>query len=158
MGSGWPGIRCAGGAGGGVELVISWIWEVSAQAVGMGFAYGLRDFAKCSNRVFQICIVFAKFVFRFEKKPGIKRNPECTKPAFRLWFTRVAHPPGWPIPPGGPSPWGMGPFWGVFFLILTGGRNMVSFCGSSGPVYAYGLPYPAFWLIDVFFTSAGRLK
>ena len=49
-------------------------------------------------------------------------------------------------------------FGGVFFLVLTGGRNMVGFCGSSGPVNAYGLPYPVFWLIDVFFNSAGRLK
>ena len=78
-----------GGAGGGVELVISWICEVSARAVGMGFAYGLRDFAKCSSRVFRIRLVFAKFVFRFEGGLGIGGNPEYTKPAFRLWFTRI---------------------------------------------------------------------
>ena len=78
-----------GGAGGGVEMVVFWIWEVSARAVGMGFAYGLRDFAKCSSRVFRIRLVFAKFVFRFEGGLGIGGNPEYTKPAFRLWFTRI---------------------------------------------------------------------
>ena len=53
------------GSGEGVELAISWIWWVSTRAMGMAFAYGLRDFAKCSSRVFRIRLVFAKFVFRF---------------------------------------------------------------------------------------------
>ena len=61
-GSAGPGYVAWGGWW-GVELVISWICEVSARAVGMGFAYGLRDFAKCSSRVFRIRLVFAKFVF-----------------------------------------------------------------------------------------------
>ena len=54
-----------GGPGGGVQLVISWLWEVSARAMGMVFADGLGDFAKCSSLVFRISLVFSKFVFQF---------------------------------------------------------------------------------------------
>ena len=64
-GSAGPGYVARGGAGGGVEVGTSWICEVSARAGGTGFAYGLSDFAKCSNRVFRIRVIFVILIFRF---------------------------------------------------------------------------------------------
>ena len=50
-----------GVAPGGVELVISWIWEVSARAVGMGFAYDLGGLGEFEIRIFRISLFL--FVF-----------------------------------------------------------------------------------------------
>ena len=78
-----------GGSGEGVELVRSWIWEVSAPVMGMVFADGLGEFAKCSSLVFRIRLFFSKFVFRFQGGLGIGGISKCTKHAIRLWFTGV---------------------------------------------------------------------
>ena len=58
------------GSGEGVEWMTSWIWEVSARAMGMVFAYGLGDCAKCSSLVFRIHPAFFS-IFRFQGGPGI---------------------------------------------------------------------------------------
>ena len=112
------------------------IWEVSTRAMGMAFAYGLRDFAKCSSRVFRIRLVFAKLVFRFEGGLGIGGISKCTKPAFRLWFARVGifidrhfyrkRPPIQMIQMSGP-------IWGGIFLSFNGGSKYGEFLWGVGP-------------------------
>ena len=57
-----------GGSGEGVEVVTSWIWEVSARAVGMGFAYDLGGLGEFEIRVFRISLFL--FVFFLISKGG----------------------------------------------------------------------------------------
>ena len=44
----------------------SWIWEVSARAVGMGFAYDLGGLGEFEIRIFRISLFLFVFLFDFE--------------------------------------------------------------------------------------------
>ena len=62
----------------------SWIWEVSARAVGMGFAYGLGGLGEFEIRIFRISLFF--FVFFLISKGGaeIGVTPKGTEHLIRL--------------------------------------------------------------------------
>ena len=70
-------------------MVTSWIWEVSARAVGMGFAYGLGGFERFQNGVFSDPPFSIVFVFDFERGLEIGMIPEGAKPAIPLWFATI---------------------------------------------------------------------
>ena len=48
----------------------SWIWEVSARAVGMGFAYDLGGLGEFEIRIFRISLFF--FVFFLFRRGVLK--------------------------------------------------------------------------------------
>ena len=66
----------------------SWIFGVSAQAVGMGFAYSLGGFSEISILVFLIRHD-SHFSYLILRGGPASENPQLTTPTISLWFPLV---------------------------------------------------------------------